>query len=112
MRPVRLTVVFADIPDTLNLRAAVAYRAASFWAGTTLFAFYKAYPQKRITAEIELIDKWNLQTYVESAVVRPLTIPSGAQSPPFLKPLGISFSSSCALLVNDALIRFITDAVR
>jgi len=30
MEPVRFTVVFADIPDTLNLKAAVAYRAASF----------------------------------------------------------------------------------
>jgi hypothetical protein len=81
MERVRLPVVFADIPDILNLKAAVSYGAASFWTGTTLFAFYKAYPQKRITAEIELIDKWNLHTYVESAVVRPLTIPSGAQSP-------------------------------
>ena len=59
-----------------------------------IFAFYKAYPQKRITAEIELIDKRNVQTYVDRAVVRPLTIPSGAQSP-LLRPLGISFSPSC-----------------
>ena len=80
MEPVRPTVVL-PIFLTLNLKAAVAYGAASFWAGTTLFAFYKAYPQKRITAEIELIDKRNVQTYVGSAVVRPLTIPSGAQSP-------------------------------
>jgi hypothetical protein len=29
------------------------------------FAFYKVYPQKRITAEIELIDKRNVQTYVD-----------------------------------------------
>jgi hypothetical protein len=67
MERVRLPVVFADIPDILNLKAAVAYGAASFWAGTMLFAFYKAYPQKRITAEIELIDKRNLQTYVDRA---------------------------------------------
>ena len=50
-------------------------------SGHYAFAFHKAYPQKRITAEIELIDKRNVQTYVESAVVRPLTIPSGAQIP-------------------------------
>jgi hypothetical protein len=55
----------------------------------TFFAFYTAYPQKRITAEIELIDKRNVQTYVDRAVVRPLTIPSGAQFP-LLKSLGIS----------------------
>ena len=30
------------------------------WCG--FFAFYAAYPQKRITAEIELIDKRNVQT--------------------------------------------------
>jgi hypothetical protein len=52
-----------------------------FPSGATLFAFYEAYPQKRITAEIELIDKRNVQTYVDRAVVRPLTIPSGAQIP-------------------------------
>jgi hypothetical protein len=46
-----------------------------------VFAFYTAYPQKRITAEIELIDKRNVQTYVDGAVVRPHTIPSGAQIP-------------------------------
>jgi hypothetical protein len=38
---------------TLNLKAAIAYGAASFWAGITLFASYKAYPQNRITAETE-----------------------------------------------------------
>ena len=40
-----------------------------------------SYPQKRITAETECIDKQNLQTYVDGAVVRPLMIPSGAESP-------------------------------
>ena len=51
--------------------------------GRDVFAFYTAYPQKRITAEIELIDKGNVQTYVDRAVVRPLTIPSGAQIPTY-----------------------------
>jgi len=76
-----------------------------------VFAFYTAYPQKRITAEVELIDKRNVQTYVDRAVVRPprsLAVPNL----PLLKPLGISFSPNCAPLVNDALIRFISDAVR
>src|SRR5208337_3598988 len=77
---------------------------------TRLFAFYKVYPQKQITAEIRCVDKRNLKTYVESAVVRPLAIPSG--SPPSRKPLGISFTPSCALLVNDALIRSIMHAAR
>jgi len=70
MEPVRLTVVL-PIFLTLNLKAAVAYGAASFWAAITFFAFYKAYPQKRITAEIELIDKQNVQTYMNRAVIRP-----------------------------------------
>jgi hypothetical protein len=43
----------------------------------TFFAFYTAYPQKRITAEIELIDKRNVQTYVDGTVIRPPAIPSG-----------------------------------
>ena len=81
----------------------------AFSLGARLFAFYTAYPQKRITAEIELIDKRNVQTYGDRAVVRPLTIPSGAQSP-LLKPLGISSSPSCAQLVGGALMRLITDA--
>ena len=75
-----------------------------------VFAFHTAFPQKRITAEVELIDKRNVQTYVDKAVVRP-PIPSGAQSP-LLKPLGISFSPNCAPLRNDALMRSIVDAAR
>ena len=59
---------------------AFSQEAALSPMGRGFFAFYKAYPQKRITAEIELIDKRNVQTYVDGAVVRPLPIPSG--SPP------------------------------
>jgi hypothetical protein len=43
----------------------------AFSLGARLFAFYTAYPQKRITAEIELIDNRNMQTYADSAVIRP-----------------------------------------
>ena len=39
MEPVRLTVVFADIPNTLNLKAAVAYGAAFFLAALVSTVF-------------------------------------------------------------------------
>ena len=59
-----------------------------------VFPFYEGYPQKRITAEIELIDKRNVQTYVDRAVVRPLRSLAVPKSPFLLKPLGFSFSPS------------------
>ena len=46
--------------------------------GAAFLLSIKLIPKKRITAEIELFDKRNVQTYVDRAVVRPLTIPSGA----------------------------------
>ena len=49
-----------------------------------------------------------MQTYVDSAVIRPLTIPSGAQIP---IPTQTARDLIQCKLVNDALIRLITDAV-
>jgi|SRR5208337_2585538 len=60
MEPARLSVVSLMFRCTEHASTeAVARAAASFLAGTTLFAFYRAYTQKQITAEIELIDKRN-----------------------------------------------------
>ena len=47
-------------------------------------------------AEIELIDKRNVQTYGDRAVVRPLTI-LAVPNPPFLKLLGISVQPKLCL---------------
>ena len=42
-----------------------------FWRALRFLLSIKLIPKKRITAEIELIDKRNVQTYVDRAVVRP-----------------------------------------
>ena len=52
-----------------------------------------------------------MQTYVDSAVIRPLTIPSGAQIPIPTQTARDLIQHKLCTLVNDALIRLITDAV-